>query len=315
MGKFWKIICAILIGTVLHLGAQPRLDKKTPPEAPPQVQPGKPGKPGPQVQPDKPGKPGPQVQPGKPGPQVQPDKPGKPGPQVQPGKPGKPGPQVQPDKPGKPGPQVQPGKPDKPGPQVQPGKPGPQVQPGKPGKPGPQPPPPKPPQAKPGKPDHPQPPPPPVAPLHSRTLPPPPKPLVRSTPAGWYDDYNAAVAIAKQSHRPILLLFTGSDWCTWCKKLRKDVLKRSKFKDFANQELILVFVDSPSGFELPPDVRRMHKMLERTFGAGGGVPLTILVSPDGKKLGEISGYLKPNAYLKQIRRILKRAGYPHADRW
>ena len=113
----------------------------------------------------------------------------------------------------------------------------------------------------------------------------------------------------------MLVLFTGSDWCSYCKKLRKDVLNRSKFKDYAEEELILVYVDSPSGFRLPHNVERMHKMLERTLGAGGGVPHTVLVSPDGRKLGEISGYRKESEYLKEIRRILRDAGYPRRDRW
>ena len=115
------------------------------------------------------------------------------------------------------------------------------------------------------------------------------------------------------SQRPILVLFTGSDWCPWCIKLHKEVLDHSTFRNYAKQELILVYVDSPSGFNLPPKVKQQHARLEKELGAGGGVPCTILVSPEGVKLGEISGYRKENEYMKELRKILKRKGFPRRN--
>ncbi|MBO4619491.1 MAG: thioredoxin family protein [Victivallales bacterium] len=137
-------------------------------------------------------------------------------------------------------------------------------------------------------------------------VPRPPEPQIESTPKGWYDDYNAAMAAARQTNRPVFVLFTGSDWCGWCIKLRNDVLTRPDFKKLAAEELILMFVDSPDGFALPPRVKQAHEMLAQTLGAGGGVPHAILVSPDGKKLGDISGYRKETEYLDELRKIIRR---------
>lgn len=139
-----------------------------------------------------------------------------------------------------------------------------------------------------------------------RQPPKPPKPQVKSTPKGWYDDYNAASMAARQTGRPIFVLFTGSDWCGWCKKLRKDVLDRHDFKELADRELILMFVDSPHGFDLPRHVRRANEMLAHTLDAGNGVPHAVLVAPNGKKLGEISGYRKEKDYLKELRKLLRK---------
>ena len=36
---------------------------------------------------------------------------------------------------------------------------------------------------------------------------------------GFDADYDAAAARAKVSGKPIFALFTGSDWCIWCKRL------------------------------------------------------------------------------------------------
>jgi protein disulfide-isomerase len=132
----------------------------------------------------------------------------------------------------------------------------------------------------------------------------PPVAQVKSTPEGWYDDYNAAMTAARQTNRPVFVLFTGSDWCGWCIKLREDVLSQPAFQKLASEELILMFVDSPRDFDLPPHIRQAHEMLAQTLGAGGGVPHAILVSADGKKIGEISGYRKEPDYLKELRGIL-----------
>ena len=138
------------------------------------------------------------------------------------------------------------------------------------------------------------------------SVPTPPKPQVKSTPEDWYDDYNAASAAARQTQRPIFVLFTGSDWCHWCIKLRNDVLNRPEFKKLAEEELILMFADSPNSFELPPNIQQANEMLKTTLGAGGGVPHAIIVSPDGKKLGDISGYRKETDYLKELRKIIRK---------
>ena len=138
------------------------------------------------------------------------------------------------------------------------------------------------------------------------TLPKPPKAQVKSTPDGWYDDYNAATAAARQTKRPIFVLFTGSDWCIWCQRLRKDVLSTPAFQKLAAEQLILMFVDSPSDFELPTKVKQANEMLAKTLGAGGGVPHVIIVSHDGKKLGEISGYRKLPEYLQELQKILQK---------
>ena len=148
----------------------------------------------------------------------------------------------------------------------------------------------------------------PAAPSAAATpaLPKPPKAQVKSTPDGWYDDYNAATAAARQTKRPIFVLFTGSDWCIWCQRLRKDVLTKPAFQKLAAEQLILMFVDSPSDFELPPKVQQANEMLATTLGAAGGVPHVIIVSHDGKKLGEISGYRKEAEYLLELQKILQK---------
>ena len=50
-------------------------------------------------------------------------------------------------------------------------------------------------------------------------------------PTGWTDDYAKAVEKAKTEKKNILLDFTGSDWCGYCKALPKRSLQHAKVQD------------------------------------------------------------------------------------
>ena len=45
----------------------------------------------------------------------------------------------------------------------------------------------------------------------------------------WHTDVNKAVDISAKTKKPLLLFFTGSDWCGWCIKLQKEVMKTPEF--------------------------------------------------------------------------------------
>ena len=59
---------------------------------------------------------------------------------------------------------------------------------------------------------------------------------------GWMTDYKAALEKAKKENKKVLLNFSGSDWCGWCIKLDSEVFDTQVFKDYAKDNLILVFV-------------------------------------------------------------------------
>ena len=107
--------------------------------------------------------------------------------------------------------------------------------------------------------------------------------------ADWGTDYNAAMAQAKAQNKRVLLDFTGSDWCGYCKLLDKEVFTEQSFKDFADKNYIEVTVDFPQEKQLPDDLQKQNNDLKDKFNIEG-FPTLIVLSADGKELGRQTGY-------------------------
>ena len=56
---------------------------------------------------------------------------------------------------------------------------------------------------------------------------------VTAAEAIWLTDLPKAQAQAKTENKIVLLNFTGSDWCGWCIKFKKDVLDTPEFQAYA----------------------------------------------------------------------------------
>lgn len=125
-------------------------------------------------------------------------------------------------------------------------------------------------------------------------------PFASAAKDGWTDNLEAAKAQAKKENKKILLDFTGSDWCGWCKKLDAEVFSKQEFKDYAAKHLVLVEVDFPRGFQLPAATKKQNEELQAKYRISG-YPSIIVTSPSGKTVAQ-SGYVEggPKAFIKSI---------------
>ena len=117
----------------------------------------------------------------------------------------------------------------------------------------------------------------------------------------WTTDYAKALAQAKTDNKAVLLDFTGSDWCGWCMKMKKESLDTPQFTSYAQKNLVLVTVDFPHSVPLPPDVKQQNEKLGAKYQANG-FPTFVLVDKTGRELGRQSGYLAggPTAFLAKL---------------
>lgn len=120
-------------------------------------------------------------------------------------------------------------------------------------------------------------------------------------PKGWETDVFKALEKAKAEDKRILLNFTGSDWCRFCVMLEERVFATDTFKDYAKDELVLVFVDSPRGIELS-DWQQTHNEALRIGFNVEGYPRVILLTPE-LHLSLVTGYqdLSPEEYVEHLK--------------
>ena len=106
--------------------------------------------------------------------------------------------------------------------------------------------------------------------------------------------------IAADHKRPMLLDFTGSDWCGWCIKLDTEVFSTEEFRKYATEKLVLVKIDFPKKKKLSPEQKRQNASLASKFGVEG-FPTLIILSYNGKQLGRM-GYRPggPGPFLQQL---------------
>ncbi len=111
----------------------------------------------------------------------------------------------------------------------------------------------------------------------------------------------------------MLLFFTGSDWCGWCIRLQKEVLKTPEFAAWAKKNVVLVELDYPRKTPQTDVIKAQNAGLQEAFGIQG-FP-TVYFATAKQKNGKPSftgigstGYVAggPTAWLAEANGILKK---------
>lgn len=123
----------------------------------------------------------------------------------------------------------------------------------------------------------------------------------------WTQDYDAAIALAKEKNLPVMLNFTGSDWCGWCKLMDKQVFSTDEWTNWATNNIVLVFLDFPQDKTLVPEkyVQR-NQQLAGKYGIQG-YPTYVVVNPaDGKTIDTLGASREATAkgFIEDLERIL-----------
>lgn len=137
--------------------------------------------------------------------------------------------------------------------------------------------------------------------------------LVLAFPAAaeWKTDFEAAKAAATKSGKVMVLDFTGSDWCVWCVRMKKDTLDKPEFTQYAAKNLVLVELDFPNDKPQTSAQKKANKALKDKYGVRG-FPTFLIVDAAGKELGRVEGYLEggPKAFITAIEEAKKKAVKP-----
>jgi protein disulfide-isomerase len=127
----------------------------------------------------------------------------------------------------------------------------------------------------------------------------------------WHNDINKAIDISFKSKKPMLLFFTGSDWCGWCIKLQKEVFQKPEFSEWA-KNVVLVELDFPRKTQLEEKLKQQNTQLQQIFQVTG-YPTVWLVTPQKngdqtnlQQLGK-TGYVAggPTKWIESVNPFLK----------
>ena len=127
---------------------------------------------------------------------------------------------------------------------------------------------------------------------------------IGKTADGWYQVYDQALAQAKTSGKPMLIDFTGSDWCGWCIKLDQEVFSTSEFKQWAQEHVVLLKLDFPKNSPQPASLKQQNAELHDKFQVRG-YPSVLFIDSNGNQIGQY-GYEAggPAVWTKKASEIL-----------
>ena len=120
---------------------------------------------------------------------------------------------------------------------------------------------------------------------------------------GWTEDFEAAKKLAAKEKKDLLMDFTGSDWCAYCIKLKKEVLSKPEFTSKAPESFVLVELDYPQEKEQDEKTKAQNKKLQQEYSIDG-YPTVLLADATGRvyaKTGYMPGGAEP--YMAQLEEL------------
>lgn len=120
----------------------------------------------------------------------------------------------------------------------------------------------------------------------------------------WHTNLEKAMEVAKKESKPILVDFTGSDWCGWCIKLTKEVFSKKAFQEYAAHNLVMVELDFPRNKMQSAETKTYNEALLKKYGVRG-FPTILLLDAKGNVVGQ-TGYQEggPDSYVKHLKELL-----------
>lgn len=109
----------------------------------------------------------------------------------------------------------------------------------------------------------------------------------------WKENLDEALKTAQLENKTVLVNFTGSDWCIWCKRLNEEVFSKPEFAEYAEKNLVLVKIDFPREKEQTQETKYYNQQLATQFNIEG-YPTIVLLRKDGSNLG-VTGYIEGGA--------------------
>jgi len=110
---------------------------------------------------------------------------------------------------------------------------------------------------------------------------------------GWTENVAEAQARAAKEGKDLLMDFTGSDWCGWCIRLKREVFSQEPFATEAPKKFVFVMLDFPRRRKMPAAVKKQNAEWRDKFGVRG-YPTIMLADAKGRPYAK-TGYRRGGA--------------------
>jgi protein disulfide-isomerase len=110
----------------------------------------------------------------------------------------------------------------------------------------------------------------------------------------WQTNYEKAVTESKEKGVPLLMFFTGSDWCSWCNKLESEVLDTPQFKDAVGSKFVFLKVDKPAYRTLDAQTKAQNEQLQKKYDITGWPTIILFDTQKLQVIGK-TGYQRGGA--------------------
>ena len=100
----------------------------------------------------------------------------------------------------------------------------------------------------------------------------------------WLTDYDEALAESARTGKPVMTLFTGSDWCPHCRTLEERVFATPEFEAWSEEHVVLLMIDLPES-GISPAVRSERSRICLKYGVRT-FPSVLVLDSFGEKITE-----------------------------
>ncbi len=109
----------------------------------------------------------------------------------------------------------------------------------------------------------------------------------------WLEDFDDGLRKAKIDNK-VMLIYFYAEWCSWFKKLIKEICDNQNIVLFLNEQFVNLKVDIDQNLTLAENYQNNI------------VPTTVFISSNRTELGRIEGYIPPEQFIEYIKDIFKK---------
>jgi protein disulfide-isomerase len=129
-----------------------------------------------------------------------------------------------------------------------------------------------------------------------------PEPQLQES-GGWITSWELAHRESLRTGKPIMAIFTGSDWCGPCIALKKKVLSTDQFSQWASENVVLLEVDFPKKSNQLPAIIDQNRELSNRYNIAG-YPTVLIIDTDGKVKGKLGHGTNPKRWIERAAAIV-----------